>query len=146
MNISLLSLLFILALILFLGDQNIENRIDMRKLIFGLFALSLGFTSCVKDEFNVQEEINIVGTEWEGTGQISTESDTVNLSLNFLKDGLLNATYDTTAWEGTYNFDLETHKGIIIDSASREIPFLIKADILKLVILEGDTIQLQKIK
>lgn len=118
----------------------------MRKLLFGLIMVSIGITSCVKDEFNLDEEIAIIGTEWKGKGKLNVDSDSVELSLNFLKDGILHAAYDTTKWEGTYNFNLEANEGIIIDTADREVPFSIKIDTLKFFSLEGDTIRLQKIK
>jgi len=118
----------------------------MRKLIFGLIMVSIGFTSCVKDDFNVDEEIAIIGTEWKGKGKLDVDSDSVDLKLSFLKDGMLQAIYDTTRWEGTYNFNLESNEGIIIDTADRQIPFNIKVDTLRFFSLEGDTIRLQKLK
>src|SRR5690606_16129333 len=100
--------------------SNQEKFLDkMRKLLFGLIMVSIGITSCVKDEFNVDEEIAIIGTEWKGKGKLNVDSDSVELSLNFLKDGILHAAYDTTKWEGTYNFNLEANEGIIIDTADR---------------------------
>lgn len=118
----------------------------MRNLVFGLIMVSIGFTSCVKDDFNVDEEIAIIGTEWKGKGKLDVDSDSVDLELSFLKDGMLKAIYDTTKWEGTYNFNLESNEGIIIDTADRQIPFNIKVDTLRFFSLEGDTIRLQKVK
>ena len=118
----------------------------MRKLLIGLLMVSIGFTACVKDEFNVDDEVSIVGSIWKGKGKVDADSDSIDLELSFFKDGMLHAVYYTTKWEGTYNFNLESNEGIIIDTADMEIPFNIKVDTLKFFSLKGDTIRLQKIK
>ncbi len=116
----------------------------MKNLIYVLVLFTLFFTSCGKDEFEGdKEEINIVGTKWEGSGIVGGAENT-KIRFEFLEGGKMKGFYEPNNWDGTYNFNVETNKGVINESGEIEMDFEIIGNTLKFEIDPGKWFELTK--
>ncbi|WP_156308363.1 hypothetical protein [Sphingobacterium endophyticum] len=118
----------------------------MKKLLFPIFVLTLSLSSCAKDEFNVEDDFKIINSKWEGKGHVGGSPDQKQIKLEFLDAGKLKGFYDPNNWEGTYNFNLETKRGVILEEGELEMPFEVYGDSLKFEIIPGDWIIMVKVK